>query len=700
MYTISRYVEDNINLAKSLVIKHDDIALSINKGLLSKYVNLRITKDRTTWKYYLNISGRRYATDPSVLVKVIELEEFRELTPQLLEDYPYTKEELLNNSAVYQNLVESYPNEILYIHGCIYPVDIQKAIESKDGTILAWNHKLVETPEYDLISDLQEFIYGYIARWYIREYTITDELYLAGFLAGLYTHLPSKLMNLRLNKINTNEVHSFHLENYFNSKYYLWDGIKNLTPKSKYWLYKNLDYLVTCIGTQNAFNMLNDNVLKDNMIGLGNFRLRKLNHRKDKDYDKLTSPTFKNKDYVTNIVPLNEFYSENEEGVTNLSKLIEAQAKETTDDRDLIKSTVLEVKGKTDRSYIDNQITKSYSLETYKLFKRQPLDIFRVVIDYWIYFVKTDRFLYNLDWTDPNTNESYKFTPKTGLYFLIKLALYATKNTDIKVTSIKYHIVVNDDYRIIDYALSKVFNDGYTQLFANDLKDNYPRINRLIDSQNTMKKVLQKVLEFYSYLWTLDSNVESSMMSANIKYICNYMSNPGEYILSEEPVSIDSLLDKEGLNIKFPENYDAMKAVKNFIYSYTKMELDEFAGIIAISKGFKALIDRLTSYTTNTLLESSGEDILQLFYNNMSIFKSKYGIATVTGAHSFGLDRTLPVFKSIANNTSFKLEQVLTDFSSPKSDMGRHTTYETVSYTHLTLPTIVEWCRSRWSPYH
>ena len=25
---------------------------------------------------------------------------------------------------------------------------------------------------------------------------------------------------------------------------------------------------------------------------------------------------------------------------------------------------------------------------------------------------------------------------------------------------------------------------------------------------------------------------------------------------------------------------------------------------------------------------------------------------------------------------------------------------DTVSYTHLTLPTIVEWCRSRWSPYH
>ena len=26
--------------------------------------------------------------------------------------------------------------------------------------------------------------------------------------------------------------------------------------------------------------------------------------------------------------------------------------------------------------------------------------------------------------------------------------------------------------------------------------------------------------------------------------------------------------------------------------------------------------------------------------------------------------------------------------------------FKPVSYTHLTLPTKLEWCRSRWSPYH
>ena len=30
----------------------------------------------------------------------------------------------------------------------------------------------------------------------------------------------------------------------------------------------------------------------------------------------------------------------------------------------------------------------------------------------------------------------------------------------------------------------------------------------------------------------------------------------------------------------------------------------------------------------------------------------------------------------------------------------RHKPVYAVSYTHLTLPTIQHWCRSRWSPYH
>ena len=33
-------------------------------------------------------------------------------------------------------------------------------------------------------------------------------------------------------------------------------------------------------------------------------------------------------------------------------------------------------------------------------------------------------------------------------------------------------------------------------------------------------------------------------------------------------------------------------------------------------------------------------------------------------------------------------------------DSKESTIIDTVSYTHLTLPTILRSCRSRWSPYH
>ena len=41
---------------------------------------------------------------------------------------------------------------------------------------------------------------------------------------------------------------------------------------------------------------------------------------------------------------------------------------------------------------------------------------------------------------------------------------------------------------------------------------------------------------------------------------------------------------------------------------------------------------------------------------------------------------------------------ILTDMGVAPSDVLRRA--GTVSYTHLTLPTIVRECRSRWSPYH
>ena len=43
------------------------------------------------------------------------------------------------------------------------------------------------------------------------------------------------------------------------------------------------------------------------------------------------------------------------------------------------------------------------------------------------------------------------------------------------------------------------------------------------------------------------------------------------------------------------------------------------------------------------------------------------------------------------------IDQVLDEQHIPENQKYA---YKPVSYTHLTLPTKLEWCRSRWSPYH
>ena len=48
--------------------------------------------------------------------------------------------------------------------------------------------------------------------------------------------------------------------------------------------------------------------------------------------------------------------------------------------------------------------------------------------------------------------------------------------------------------------------------------------------------------------------------------------------------------------------------------------------------------------------------------------------------------------------------QAMTDLADARvasfNEMRESKTFNPVSYTHLTLPTNVQQCRSRWSPYH
>ena len=175
MYTLDKYRKNLRYLTNSLIFKLLDVAARMNKGVIA--AGYSVSDDKTTWKYFLNISGQKHFTNNDVKITVVETGNTESLSLELLELYPYTKDELLKQGAYYTALIETYPSDELFIKGCLYPCDINTAINASDGTILAYDKNLVEYAEYNLIDDLEGFIVRFLKRWNVRAYSIVDNAY-------------------------------------------------------------------------------------------------------------------------------------------------------------------------------------------------------------------------------------------------------------------------------------------------------------------------------------------------------------------------------------------------------------------------------------------------------------------------------------------------------------------------------------------
>ena len=69
--------------------------------------------------------------------------------------------------------------------------------------------------------------------------------------------------------------------------------------------------------------------------------------------------------------------------------------------------------------------------------------------------------------------------------------------------------------------------------------------------------------------------------------------------------------------------------------------------------------------------------------------------------------KSLPATKSLSNQLKYlenegkTVEELKEGINCTTDNVEREfNIVKPVSYTHLTLPTIQHWCRSRWSPYH
>lgn len=277
------YYNDNFNLARLIVIKSEESANLLNRYIISKFGNAAVDlNDPSTWKYYLNISGDYHPLDTIMeIISPINVNNSNntiQFNKVLLQNNPDIWNLYQYGTRYYYDLVNRYPLQEQLILGMLYPVDINKAIIADNYTILNYPKNLVEPQEGTLIQDLQNWIYNFQTRRNVRGFIISDNLYYTAQHAIMYLNIVPKLLNLRLRRMRTNEVHSFHIRQYLASHQNLDVYIDYLTLKQQLFLYRNLLYIEHNAGKKDTFKWLIDKLLTDINIPLVEYNSKHKNH--------------------------------------------------------------------------------------------------------------------------------------------------------------------------------------------------------------------------------------------------------------------------------------------------------------------------------------------------------------------------------------------------------------------------------------
>ncbi len=243
-YKYQEYIQDNLSLIKSLVIKYSQFADKINEYIYIQYGVTAINfDDPTTWKYYMNLAGLYHPLDTVMYIVSLDTLQEIEFNHENLVNNPFTYENYKIGSDYYYRLINKYPGQESVIRGILNPVDINTAINAQDGSILGYDKTLVNEQETTLIDELNDYFINYYSRYKIVGYYHTDDLEPIAFYGIMLISAVQKLLNLRLKRAKTPEANDYHIYYYLESHSRLGKYICYLTLEQKLWLYRNVLYL-------------------------------------------------------------------------------------------------------------------------------------------------------------------------------------------------------------------------------------------------------------------------------------------------------------------------------------------------------------------------------------------------------------------------------------------------------------------------
>lgn len=632
MYTIKQYNNDIISLARSLVIKFSDVANKVNTGV---YLLTGETppEDKTAWKYYLNLAGEKHVTNNDVTVYLKESNSRELLTKTLLETNQITRSALALYGDEYRALIDEYPDDVMYINGCISPVDINAAIEATDGAILSYSKEYVYDNELSIIRYLEVEIKGFIDRWYVKNYNITDELYLSSFIGVLLTMVPATIKELRLKRVYTHEAHPFHIEHFFRSKLDIWDDVKYLNKKSMMWLYANLNYLMKNPGTNKTLEIIADKIFDSNGVGLGYYTLG-ITDPTLNPTQTINEASFSRGDLTFRPNKLNDNFNIDTITTKSLEEIVSVGLFNTTDidvlAPDFIKETIVaNIEHVVNSGVVNTQQTKILELGVNEVFRLYGNDDIAAALDNWLYHSAViESYTARTAFTDPNTKIEYFMTPYDGLLLFYYLVGEVVGGGVSVVDSIKYSMVV--DSNVTKETLGgNLYSDTGTSKLIDVIHDLIPNNISFIRDNTVFKERMESLIKLYNTVWVLDSCVNNTAVSCNIKHIVSRLYTTGSYITGG--VNLIDFLSNKNILPTINTSYDVNLTITALFTTFTGLDMSKYSKVSDSMGAYSNLLNKLTSYTTQIIKPDSITDTLYAPFSTIEVNNPDLGIINILG---------------------------------------------------------------------
>ena len=628
-----------IHLSKSIVFKLNILPTNMNKTLEEKgYV---ISSYEKEWKYYLNLSGEKHISNSDVKITALEDGNVYSLTKEFLDEFKYSREVLTEYGKYYDELIDKYPLDTEYINGCIIPVDIDVAISSPEGTILAYHSRYVEKQEVNLISDLEAYIKKVLYRWKIDKNSNFENLYAHTIAAITTINLPPVILNLRLKNINTPYVHSYFMDIYFKSNA-IGDEVYYLNKKSRFWLYRNLDYIKHNIGKNSTLHKLIDNIFTPNGIGISKADLVKLI-----GLDRNGNPY---KEIVLQPKPYNPYYNENDKITIDdvlIKEILDNKSViDELDDVDKIKDRNKDGLGDMGSNDENSKVVYIQMKNNYSFFpsKVDP------IICHWAYMLKYNILNVQKNFTDPNlsissvnglrvgsireyvdpvTSVAYKLNGYTAFLVLLKLLLNLNGTQDVLIDKVKFNGVLNKNFNVNDLD---IYEDGYSREIIKNIHNQIPEMPVSINRDEDFKAYMDKYFDFRTDLWIKMSNLQNPTISGNIKLYGNFVEVEEYLNISSEKRTIDDILKDFDIDYVLGNGYDLVLSIKSLIKAFTTF-VDDKDYYQEEAEKYKILLNKLTSYTIQPINQTSSDSSFNLYDNEPTILVTENPLATILDVH-------------------------------------------------------------------